>query len=292
MQTMQKTERIALNHILVTTDFSRGSTTSLPFAIALARQFGGELCLAHVLEAELPSAQGQSREISHEWKTTQSRLAEFAMPATRAGARCGTVLERGDFWPVIAGLIDNRNVDLVVTASRGRKGLGRMVLGSSAEQIYRHASCPVLTIGPNVHPAQQNDWKPTRILFPTDGSETSLKALPHALALAEENEAEIIFLQLMPQNCPEYRESDEAICRKELRALVPAEAELWCKPEFVVGFESPAMGILHHAQEREVDLIVMGVRRSPETGNPQRMSWPTASHVVAEALCPVLTVRG
>ena len=193
---------------------------------------------------------------------------------------------------MISGLIRERKIDLVVAGTRGRKGLSKLVLGSGAEKIYRRATCPVLTIGPNVRPLEGDEWKPRRILFPTDGSETSLKALPYALSFAEENEATLIFLQLMPLMFPEHRELEEAKSREAMRPWVPADAEAWCKPEFVVRFEFPADGILHLAKEREVDLIVMGVRGTSESGIPDHLPWPVASRVVADAECPVLTVRG
>jgi nucleotide-binding universal stress UspA family protein len=74
--------------------------------------------------------------------------------------------------------------------------------------------------------------------------------------------------------------------------LVPEEAEAWCKPEFVARFEFPVEGILHLAQERGVDLIVMGVTKSRENVLQEHLPWPIASRVVAQAHCPVLTVRG
>lgn len=57
------------------------------------------------------------------------------------------MLERGDFWSVISGLIRERKIDLVVTGTRGRQVLSKLVLGSNAEKIFRRANCPVLTIG-------------------------------------------------------------------------------------------------------------------------------------------------
>jgi nucleotide-binding universal stress UspA family protein len=136
------------------------------------------------------------------------------------------------------------------------------------------------------------DWKLKTILFPTDGSDTSMQALPYALSLAEENQANLIFLQLMPLAPHQYEESEEASTREALRALLPAEAEAWCKPEFVARFEFPVEGILRLAEERDVNLIVMGVRKSGKIAMQQHLPWPIASRVVAQARCPVLTVRG
>jgi nucleotide-binding universal stress UspA family protein len=96
----------------------------------------------------------------------------------------------------------------------------------------------------------------------------------------------------MPLAPYQYQESEEASAREALRALMPAEAEDWCKPEFVARFEFPVEGIRHLAGERDVNLIVMGVRKSGEAAMQEHFPWPIASQVVAQAPCPVLTVRG
>jgi nucleotide-binding universal stress UspA family protein len=295
MPTVQNKTRVTLDNVLVTTDFSQASKASLPYAAALAQQFGANVVMAHAVHpGPHLSVPLEPLPIDDDpvWQEAQWNLVKFARSGTLGDAPCETVLEQGDFWTVISGLISTRKIDLVVAGSRGRQGLSRLVLGSNAEKIYRRATCPVLTIGPNARPLEGGEWKPKRILFPTDGSETSLKALPYALSFAEENEATLILLQLMPLIFPEYRESEEAQSREAMRPLVPADAEAWCKPEFVVRFEFPAEGILRFAREREVDLIVMGVRKSSEAGMPDHLPWPVASRVVAEAQCPVLTVRG
>ena len=90
-----------------------------------------------------------------------------------------------------------------------RQGQKRLVLGSEAEKIYRRAPCPVLTVGPQVPRLGAAKWRLKTILFPTDGSETSMKALPYALSLAEENQANLIFLQLISLTLYQYRESEE-----------------------------------------------------------------------------------
>ena len=295
MPTVQTNTRIAINNVLITTDFSEASRASLPYAAALTEHFGAKVLMAHVIDPELHlgvSLDPLPVDDDPVWQEAEWNLAKFARSGVLGDTPCKTVLARGDFWTVIAGLIGTRKIDLVVTGSHGRQGLSRLVLGSRAEKIYRRASCPVLTIGPNVRPLEGGDWKPKRILFATDGSETSLKALPYALSFAEENEAALILFQTVPLVFPEHREAEEASVREALRSLVPDEAEAWCRPEFVVRFEVPAEGILGLAKERAVDLIVMGVRKSSDTGMPDHLPWPVASRVVAEAQCPVLTVRG
>ncbi len=286
---------ISLSKILVTTDFSQVSRTSLPYATALARQYEAKIVVAHALSPE-PHLSVPVDPLPHEddpiWLEADTKLAEYVLSNCRGMRPAKVLLERGDFWSVISRIIQKHEIDLVVTGTHGHQGLKKLVLGSAAEKIYRRAACPVLTIGPQVPALRGSDWKLRTILFPTDGSEVSRKALPYALSLAEENQATLIFLQLMPLVSYQFQESEGASARESLRMLVPEEAEAWCKPEFVARFEFPVEGILHLARERDVDLIVMGVTKSRDTALQEHLPWPIASRVVAQAHCPVLTVRG
>jgi len=296
MEALHTNTRIALNTILVTTDFSQVSKTALAYAAALASQYEAKIVVAHALSPEpmlsvrldaLSAAADPAR------LEAEAKLVEFVLGDNSLRTRPAKVLlERGEVWNVISDVVEKNKIDLVVTGTHGRQGLKKLVLGSEAEKIYRRATCPVLTIGPQVPRLGAAKWRLKTILFPTDGSETSMKALPYALSLAEENQANLIFLQLICLTRYQYRESEEASAREMLRALVPVDAENWCKPEFVVRFEFPEDGILRLAEERKADLIVMGVRKSAEGAMSEHTPWPIASQVVAKARCPVLTVRG
>ena len=294
MEALQTNTRISLSNILVTTDFSKASRNALPFAAALARQYEAKIIVAHAVSPELHMSvplDPLPPDSDPAFLEAEGKLAEFSLGNSLGVRPAQMLLKRGDVWSVISDIIQKNKIDLVVTGTRGRQGLRKLVLGSDAEKIYRRATCPVLTIGPHVTQPSDTNWKLETILFPTDGSGTSLKALPYALSLAEENQAALIFLQLMPMVPTQYREADEVSTREAMRLMVPLEAEDWCKPEFVTRFEFPAEGILHFAEERHVNLIVMGVRKSGDSAVPEHMPWPVASQVVAQAKCPVLTVR-
>jgi nucleotide-binding universal stress UspA family protein len=295
MQTTQTGTRILLRNILFTTDFSHASKAAFPYAIALARQYDAKVFVAHAVSPEpylIGPVDPMPVEADPAWLDAECKLAQFALGDSPEMRPAGMLIERGDVWSVISDIIEKNQIDLVVAGSHGRQGLRKLVLGSDAERIYRRAACPVLTIGPKVLPLSGTGWGIKHILFPTDGSETSLIALPYALSLAEENQANLIFLRLMPVAPVRYQESNEASAREALRALVPAEAQAWCQPEFVVRFEFPVEGILRLAEERDANLIVMGVRKSAEGAMSEHLPWPIASQVLAQASCPVLTVRG
>jgi nucleotide-binding universal stress UspA family protein len=116
--------------------------------------------------------------------------------------------------------------------------------------------------------------------------------LPLALSLAEENQANLLLLHLTPMVPLDSQDDLEVSILARLQELLPADAEDWCKPESIVRFEFPADGILHLANERNVNLIIMGVHKPAVPSATAHLPWATATDVVSRAPCPVLTVRG
>jgi nucleotide-binding universal stress UspA family protein len=295
VEALQTNTRISLRNILVATDFSKPSKAALPYAIGLAQQYGAKVFVAHALRPQPHlTVPLEPMPVSDDlvWLDAKRNLANLVHGDSPGNPPCEAILRRGNFWDVISNVIRENNIDLVVSGTHGRQGLRKLILGSDAEKIYRRAACAVLSVGPRVLPIKTADWKLKQILFPTDGSEGSLKALPYALSFAEENQANLILVQFIPLTPPEYRESFDASVQEKLRGLVPPEADAWCKLEFMVRFEFPAEGILRLATERQANLIVMGVKRSAEAAVSTHLPWTVASQVIAAASCPVLTVRG
>jgi nucleotide-binding universal stress UspA family protein len=295
MQTTQANPRVSLKNLLFTTDFSAASETAFSYALAFARWYDSKLFVAHVVPREprlgIP-LEPLPAELDRDWQDAKRSMDNFTR--SHAGKECclESLLERGEIKDVISAIILQYEIDLVVVATHGRHGIKKLVLGSVAEQIFRLATCPVLTVGPKVARQPFQFENLNRILFATDFSPGSLHALPYALSLAEENEASVVLLHLI-EFFPfdEDPRKVEAITKARLRALVPPEADLWCKPEFAVGAYFPTEGILKVAEERDVDLIVMGVHQASLSKAPPHSPWAVAYEVVCNAHCPVLTVR-
>lgn len=294
MQAIQAPTRISISNILLTTDFSQASRAAVPYAVALARLYGAKVFIAHAVSPEVYLSVPLDR-LPHEadpgWQEARRNVAHFLDSNPLANVAHEEILERGELWDVISGIIAAKQIDLLILGTRGRQGLRKLVLGSDAERIYRQALCPVLTVGPKAA-ISGRPHKPKQIVFPTDMSASSLRALPYALSLAEENDATLTLLHLAPLVPWQEQGLVAGSGRKRLDALVPEEARLWCKPESVVRFEFPVEGVLHFAEERDADLIVMGVRKTAGTTLTSHLPWTIASEVVSEAPCPVLTVRG
>jgi nucleotide-binding universal stress UspA family protein len=294
MQTTQANPRVSLKNLLFTTDFSPASENAFPYALAYARWYDSKLFVAHVVPPAPRSGiplEPLPPEADRDWQYAKEGMDNFTKNHAKE-SRFESVLERGELRDVLPAIILQHEIDLLVLGTHGRHGIKKLILGSVAEQIFRLVTCPVLTVGPKVTPESAPLETLNRILFPTDFSPGSLHALPYALSLAEENEGSILFLhliELFPLDADPRKV--EANTRARLRALVPPEADLWCKPEFVVGQEFPPEGILQLAEERSVDLIVMGVHRASLSKGPPHSPWAIAYEVVCNAHCPVLTVR-
>ena len=283
--------RIAINNILLATDFSEASKAALRYACNLARSYGSTIFVTHVVPPEPYLAvplEPVPIDLDIFWSREKQSMAEFVAIKALEEIPHENILQRGELWDVISTVIDSSKVDLVIAGTHGRKGLKKMVLGSVAEKIYRQAKCPVLTVRPEVGELSPS-WQVKRILFATDFSETSLHALPYALSLAEENHATLIFLNVAPLVPYQYKQSVINATSKRLQALVPSEFP--CESDFVVCFDFPAEAILQIARDRQTDLIVLGVNRRTAAGLSSHLPWSTASEVVSTAPCPVLTVR-
>jgi nucleotide-binding universal stress UspA family protein len=212
-------------------------------------------------------------------------------------------VRHGKVWDNLAPIIEQNGVDLIVLGTHGRTGLGRLLLGSVAENILRHASCPVLTVGPKLSgrsklpaiPAEAHDLPPLQmecrqILVATNFLKNAKVLTKSAVSLAEEFRSRLTLLHVVE----DYTEIgtqpaplDEA--SRRLQALLPEHFDLPNPPETLIEFGSPAEQILRIAGERQAGLIVLGARVRTEVGT--HMPWSTAHEVIAHAHCPVLTLR-
>jgi nucleotide-binding universal stress UspA family protein len=294
MATLEPVTRISFKNIFLATDFSETSCSAVPFALAFARLYGARLVAAHFLEPKprlqvvfdrLPEQDDQ------DWIDAKQKLLAFAQTASADDVPCRTVLERGEIDTLVPSLIEENSIDLVVLGTHGRRGVSKLVRGSVAEKIYRSATCPVLTVGPKAHCDAAKPWRIARMLFSVDLAERPEPALHYALSLAEEQQASLLLLHANPLVPWQYQAHSAERAVHSLSDLLPEDAKLWCQPECMVRWELPAEAILNVAQEREIDLIVMGVHKARAASLSSHLPWPIASEVVSRASCPVLTVR-
>lgn len=290
--------RIALKNILYLTDFSEPSEVALPFATAVAREYGAKIYALHVVvPAAYTYTTPEVTEVAIEAQEETAKLNMQRLQAQLTGVPHESILERATgIWPVLEQVIKDYAIDLIVLGTHGRTGAQKLLLGSAAEEIFRRSHVPVLTIGPREHHGAHNAAKFRRVLFATDFTPESLAAAPYAISMAQENQARLTLLHVAKEL--ETRPTDPAAEDSmsnllfQLHEIVPESAEPWCRLEAVVQFGNPAEQILKVAKERDADLIVLGVRDpGPFMGPATHLERNTAHKVVVAAGCPVLTVR-
>jgi len=290
--------RIQLKKILFLTDFSEPSEAALPFAMAIAREYASSIHALHVLvpeafmysspEATVAALEAQEECAVAEMQRTESQLAGVTHE--------GSIVRAEEIWNAVAEAIASSHADMIVLGTHGRTGAQKVMLGSVAEEVFRKSPVPVLTIGPCARGRVHGVARFHRVLYATDFTEESTTAAPYAVSLAQENQAQLILMHVLNggHNAPARARQAISIAdaMHTLLELVPADADLWCRPEPVVQYGAPAERILVEAKGRNADLIVLGVRSSAGRLHlATRLTRSVAYQVVASAPCPVLTVR-
>jgi len=294
---MDALTRVSIKNILYPTDLSPAADGALPYVLGLAGRYGATVHALHVtLPAPYFMAGPEGMPQAFEAAKVQSQLEFQRMDKMLAGVPHEIAIESGDIWSRVKEFIEQRKIDMIVIGTHGRTGVGRALLGSVAEEIFRQAPCPVLTVGPRTSVQAEQRLEMKEILYATDFSDESRAAAPYAISLAQEHQARLTLLHVMGE--PKtgelvHPENYMASTLRQLQSLVPPEAEPWCKPSFKIESGAPAEEILEAAASLGADLIVLGVRgASQHLGATTHLLRPTAHRVVTQAGCPVLTVRG
>ncbi|MGA3089600.1 MAG: universal stress protein [Terriglobales bacterium] len=300
MKTADFATRVTLKNVLFATDFSPCSNAALPYVLAVTRRYGACLYAAHVVpsmsEMLLMSPESWPAAIEAEEETVRAHLDKLEKQFE--GIPHQLLTPRGKAAGALTQIIEDRDIDLLVLGTHGRSGLGKLVLGSVAEEIFRRAACPVLSIGPHVSSTPDTEIRFQHIVFPTDFSEESLAALPRALSLAEQDQAQLTLVHVVAHPAAGIAHLDEVksslLHRLQEMVPLPAEAgcQIECRLEFGRQFAPPSDRILEIASGQSADLIFLGVRPVHGKLGLSTHLASTTAQILTQAACPVLTVRG
>jgi nucleotide-binding universal stress UspA family protein len=291
MKTSLPSSQILLKSVLLATDFSAASMRALPYAVGMGKQYGAKLYIAHVVPIEsylLGDSQAVER-LRLARQEAESNLANIAQSPSVGAIPATTLLDNGDIWAVLSGFIEQYSVDLLVVGTTGRTGLGKVLVGSVAEEAIRESPCPVLTVGPRTPDKAVPNIE--KILHASDFSAGSLLAAPYAFSCAERFHARLTLLHVIA-SLPESPYQDAQMARVRLSEIVPLYPRLAIAPDVVVEMGSPANMILEVAADLEADLVVIGARGAGAVARLASHFGSIAHKVVSHAHCPVLTVGG
>jgi nucleotide-binding universal stress UspA family protein len=284
---------VSVKNILVATDFSSVSDKAAAYAKALALNFRSRVEIAHVFD---PSAVTSYLDgilglpIRERMQLGAECLGRMAQDFADAGVEAVTLQPQGHRPHVtLLKLAAQDEVDLIVAGTHSKWGLERLIVGSTAEELIRNSTCPVLTVGPHARIPQPGPLVFKTIVYATDFSLRAAKAAVFALSFAQDSGAQIYFCHSIDKQCtPEEQHALDREFQAALHRMIPESVHEWCTPQAVVSHGHPAESILALAEKVNADLIVLGSR--------QASFWLThiehgiTPDLLAEATCPVMTV--
>jgi len=262
------------NHILCATDLSDLAGRGVGYGVAVAKAFNAKLYLCHVVD--LPSisiagghyvyADGLDDSLRAYAETEMQKLMQNEDVDWEPLIASGSVVDKIAAWVV------EKNIDLAISATHGRAGLKRLMIGSVTARLMRTVACPFFMVTP---PAQPIDASASlqfkRILVGCDFSDHSERALSYAFSLAQEFEADIHLVHILEPAAFRGVYTSEAILADvdvslrdrildRLEKLVPDDARNWCHIETSCLTGIPFKELTSYITEHKIDLAVMGLR--------------------------------
>lgn len=298
--------RIQLNRILCATDFSDLSNQTIPFGIALAKSFSARLYVCHIIDLPFAAMNGEIQldPIEQQKQMMAYAQEQLAQLFEKESVDWEPLVSIGHTADEISRIVEKKRIDLVISATHGRSGLKRLLLGSVTERLMRILSCPLLIIKGREETQvliKETDFPPGRILVGCDFSADSGLAFQYGLAMAQEFEAELHLVHvveppvyqnvLVPSVAPGglTRESILDQLTDKLARMVPEEVKNWCDLKTTLREGKPDEELTRYAELNDMDLIVLGVRGHSLVETVFIGS--TTDRVARRAPCPVLSVR-
>ncbi len=288
---------LKLNRILFPTDFSEGSDRALKYAAKFCGSFDASLHILHVNQSPTDAGAERINYSSIDEEKWSAAFRAYVHPLTSESLQASEVIKR-EIAGISAGEVILRyalenDIDLIILGTHGRRGLGRLLMGSTSQEVSRLSICPVLTVGGKVSGAKSISMN--RILVPVDFSDHSRKALEVANELAGVFDAQLDLVHVlqnvaMPSSLgityPSVANQEVHDRAKEsLQKLVHDTP----KADVFVVDGLPAHEITRLAQDRGVDLIVIATHGM--TGFERFLMGSVTEKVLPLAPCPVFTVK-
>jgi len=292
---MNQQPTIAINNVMVGTDFSATAHIALSYAATIAARYNSRLSVAHVINVEpFDSPESESgRTALNQARDEACRKIRQSLATLRLTHPSSDIVVVAD--DVAGGLreiIEKHHIDLTVLGTHGRRTLDKLLLGSVTEEVFRMAPCPVLTVAPDTSPFS-NERQIRNMLYLVEFVPDKSKAAAYAISLAEQYGAILAVMNVRENLAPTAAAIEwfEPEMEHWIQQHLPANSDLRNRVRFHIGFGAPADAILKFAAKANVGLIVMSVSPRDPFMTAHLPISDTAYEVVSRATCPVLTIR-
>ncbi len=289
-----------IGKILCPVDYSAPSQAALRVAARLAAANGSELVVAHAFHFPAVAAANETQLPGTSIRLVLDEEKRGLDAAVHEARQLGATKVTSEFlegspWQQLVDLGAARNVDLIVLGTHGRTGLKRLVIGSVAEKVARHAVSSVLVIRGNPDGPRFD-----HVLCPIDLGEDSSQIVERAEYLAQPNGAGIdllhaVQLPLAASGDPMLVDHITAMDARATEQLERYADEVRGRKQVAVRSEvlsgNPSELILGKAEEdRTIDLIAVGSHG--RTGLSRLVMGSVAENLVRHAPCSVVVIRG
>jgi nucleotide-binding universal stress UspA family protein len=271
----------------------------MPFAIQMASETAARLQLLHILSISEEFGADANGMPYYDRKGASSCASNMLDPwcerARKLGVQCTAVIREGSPVREIITVVRQFRPDRLLLGTRSRSKLGRLFLGSVADQVLRSVNLPVFTVGPEAHlPPEERSRQPT-VLFATTLGEGHQPNAALACQLATSQKARLILLNVLPARNGESPSDSFNILPStisyELQHLahrIGDDSRTEVDIRVVRG--DPAINILAQAKADHASLIVMGATDPSLFDSLTRDR--TLCRVLAHAHCPILSLHG
>jgi nucleotide-binding universal stress UspA family protein len=283
--------------ILVATDLS-DLERLMPYAIEQASEAGARLILLHVLSASavmsVDAAGMPYYDTISVVEFAEKELLAWSERAQLKGVLCEAVVREGNPTQQVIAAIQQFEADRVLLGTRSRSKIGKLLIGSVAEQVLRSVNIPVIAVGPEAHLPVDFGGHERVVLHATSLRETSRPSAALACSIAASLGARLVLMHVLPPADEMMRNGLmtglDSLAMHELRKLAAETGAGCCSAvEPVVIHGHPVIEILSESVERHANMIVLGATHRSALENIARDR--IIYRVLAHARCPVLTLR-
>lgn len=279
------------DNVLLCTDFSAASEAAANVAMQLCKGRDARLTVVHVSEyGPMPAITDEGLDYALGLFEKECRnLKSVAEHMLQNGVRAESIMLEGNAVSNILDHIAHSDIDLAIMGTTAARGVERLLFGSTAESIFRRASCPIITVGPGLTPSGI-DQRGRPVIFATDFDDRSLDALRHAASLAEILGTRLHVVHVLPSTVRNGRgDVVPSIVGEALHLLtlrIPADGVApHCE---ILHGSDVSHAVTEYAKDQHAALIVLGVRR--KSAIAAHLPPHRTFRIIMTASCPVLTV--
>jgi nucleotide-binding universal stress UspA family protein len=274
--------------ILVATDLN-DLDFLLPVAMDQAKVTGAMIWLLHVIppDAYVSTESGAFPFTKKEkaFRDAEAILAKVARELRAQNLACAYEVRR--WYPVdrVIEFVRERGIKRLIIGTSSRGKLGKLLLGSVAEELIRNLDIPVCTVGPHFKPMPQSS--PRRIIFATSLRHDPEKSFQFAVELADGVAAELTVLYVLEQD--RLHDGIYAEAMSTIDEMLKGAKEKNLVSGIRIRCGEPAEEIVSECSALRAELLILGaLPASPMIAN---FGTGVVYRVIAQASCPTFTLR-